>query len=98
MRAKAGGGRNSFGGVNADGANTTAAATDSPPTDNIAAEPFTVDELEVCFDNRANEAKAECTTLDELVKKHYGAHRHEQQIRGGEKNNGEGKIQPSSMK
>ena len=67
-RAKARDGKNSFGGVNADGANTAATATDSPPTNNAGAEPFTVDELEVCFDNLANAAKAERSTLDNLVK------------------------------
>ena len=47
VRAKAGGGNNLFGGVNAGGANTAAAATtDSPPTDNADAEPFTIDNLE----------------------------------------------------
>ena len=68
VRAKVGGGKNSFGGVNASGANTAAAATDSPPTDDAGAEPFTVNELEACFDNLANAAKAERSTLDELIK------------------------------
>ena len=69
VRAKDGGIKNSFGGINAGGANTAAAAaTNSPPTDNAGAEPFTVDELEACFDNLANAAKAERSTLDELVK------------------------------
>ena len=68
MRAKAGGGRNSFGGVNADGANTTAAATVSLPTEDAGAKPFSVDDLEACFDNLANMAKAERTMLDELLK------------------------------
>ena len=67
VRAKSGGGKNSFGGVNADGANTTAADTDSLPTDDAGAEPFTVDKLEACFDNLANTAKAERTTLNKLV-------------------------------
>ena len=70
VRAKAGGGKNYFGGVNAGGANTAAAAaaTNSPPTDDAGAEPFTVDKLEACFDNLANAAKAERSTLDKLVK------------------------------
>ena len=67
-RAKARDGKNSFGGVNADGANTAATATDSLPTDDAGAKTFTVDELEACFDNLANAAKAEHTALDELVK------------------------------
>ena len=68
MRSKAGGGKNSFGGVNAGGANTAAAATDSPPTDDAGAETFTVNKLEACFDNLDNAAKAERSTLYELVK------------------------------
>ena len=68
MRAKAGGGKTSFSGVNAGGANTTATSTDSPPTDDPGAEPFTVDKLEAYFDNLANVAKVERSTLDELVK------------------------------
>ena len=68
VRSKAGGGKNSFGGVNAGGANTAAAATNSPPTDDASAEPFTVDKLEACFDNLDNAAKAERSTLYELVK------------------------------
>ena len=68
VRAKSGGGNNSFGGLNAGGANAAAAATNSPPTEDSGAEPFTVDELEACFDNLANTAKAERTTLNELVK------------------------------
>ena len=67
VRSKAGGGKNSFGGVNASGANTTAAATDSLPTNSAGDKPFTVDELEACFDNLANAAKAERSTLDKLV-------------------------------
>ena len=69
MRAKAGGGTNSFGGVTPGGANAAgdtkhkpyaaAAATDAPPTDNAGNEPFTVGELEACFDNLTNAAKAE---------------------------------------
>ena len=64
MRAKAGGVKNSFGGVNSGGANTAAAATKYPPTDDAGAEPFTVDKLEACFDNLTNAAKAERSTLD----------------------------------
>ena len=58
MGAKAGGGKNSFSGVNAGGANTVAASTNSPLTDNASAKPLTVDKLEECFDNLANTAKA----------------------------------------
>ena len=64
VRSKAGGGKNSFGGVNASGANTVAAATNSPPTDASGAETFTIDEVEACFDNLTNAAKAERSTLD----------------------------------
>ena len=78
MRAKVGGGNNSFGGVNPGGANaagsiqptlsTAAAATDSPPTDDASDDLFTVSKLEACFDNLANAAKAKQSSLDELVK------------------------------
>ena len=70
VRAKAGGGKNSFGGVNAGGSNTTAAAaaTNSPPTDDAGAETFTVNNREACFDNLSNAAKAERSVLDDLVK------------------------------
>ena len=68
VRAKAGGGKNSFGVVNAGGANTSAAATNSMPTDDAGVEPFTVHDLEALFDNLANAAKTERSTLDELVK------------------------------
>ena len=78
MRAKAGGWTNSFGGVNPVGANAAgdtkptpnvaAAATDSPPTDNAGDEPVAVGELEAFLDNLANVAKAEWSSLEELVK------------------------------
>ena len=70
VRAKAGGGKNSFGGVNAGGSNTAAAAaaTNSPPTDDAGAETFTVNKVEACFDNLANAAKAERSTLEKLAK------------------------------
>ena len=78
MRAKAGGGKNSFGDVNPGGANTAgyikptpntaAAATDSQPTDDAGDYPFTVSKLEACFDNIANGGKAEQSSLDKLVK------------------------------
>ena len=68
VRAKAGCGNISFGGVNAFSANTSAAATNFPLTDDAGAEQFNVDKLEACFDNLTNTAKAERTTLDELVK------------------------------
>ena len=68
VRSKAGGSKNSFGGVNAGSANTTAAATDSLPADDAGAEPFTVNKLEACFDNLTNSTKVERSTLDELVK------------------------------
>ena len=58
-----------FGGVNVGSANATAADTNSPLTEDASAEPFTVEELEACLDNLANAAKAERTTLDELVKR-----------------------------
>ena len=54
--------------MNALSANTSAAATNSPLTDDAGAELFNVDKLEACFNNLANTAKAERTTLDELVK------------------------------
>ena len=68
VRAKAGDGMSSFGGVNDGGINTAAAATVSLPTEDAGAEPFSVDDLEACFDNLANMAKAERTMLDELLK------------------------------
>ena len=78
VRAKAGGGTDSFGGVNPGDSNAAgdtkpkpnaaAAATDAPPTDNAGDKPFTVGELEACFDNLANAAKAERSSLEELVK------------------------------
>ena len=68
VREKAGRGNNSFGGVNAFSANTSDAATDSPLTDDSGAEPFNVDDMEVCFHELANTAKAERTTLNELLK------------------------------
>ena len=68
VRAKAGGGKNSFGGVKAGGANTAAAATNYLPTKDAGAKPFTVYKLEACFDNLANAAKAERSTLEKLAK------------------------------
>ena len=65
VRAKVGGGKNSFGGVNTGNANTAAAATNSPLTDDAGDEPFTVEKLEAWFDNLA---KVERSMLDELVK------------------------------
>ena len=61
------------GGANAAGdtkptPNAAAAATDAPPTDNAVDEPFTVGKLKACFDNLANAAKAERSSLEELVK------------------------------
>ena len=64
VRSKAGGVKNSFGGVNAGGANTAAAATNYPLTDDAGAEPFAIDEVEACFDNLTNAAKTERSTLD----------------------------------
>ena len=97
MRAKAGDGQNSFGGVNDGGANTAAAATDSPPTDDAGAETLTVDDLEACFDNLANSAKAERPTLDKLVKSIAVLTITNSELVVTDKN-WEGKIQPSSMK
>ena len=68
VQAKAGGGNNSSGGVNAGGANAAAAATNYLPIEYAGAKPFTIDELEACFNKLANMAKSERTTLDELVK------------------------------
>ena len=62
IRVKAAGGTNSFGGNNEGGAN---AAVEPPNADEVAA---SVGDLEACFDNLANAAKVERTTLDELVK------------------------------
>ena len=62
IRVKAAGGTNSFGGNNEGGAN---AAVEPPNSDEVAA---SVGDLEACFDNLANAAKVERTTLDELVK------------------------------
>jgi hypothetical protein len=74
VRARASGGTNSFGGSNAGGANAAtgnntsdgAAGGADADEDNGAA--FTVEDLEACFDNLASAAKAERSTLDELVK------------------------------
>ena len=81
VRTKAGSGKDSFVGVNpgganaataatakVGGANAAAAATNSPPMGDAGAEPFAVDELEACFNNLVHAAKAERTTLNELVK------------------------------
>ena len=96
VRAKAGCGKNSFGGVNAFSANTSAAATDSLLTDNAGAEPFNVDDLGACFDDLAKTAKAERTTLNELVKIIAVLTATNSKLVAVNKN-GEGKIQPSSM-
>jgi len=68
VRAKAAGGKDSFGGSNAGSAN---AATNNTPTGGSGADDntaFTVDDLEACFDNLANAAKSERTTINELTK------------------------------
>ncbi len=65
VRVKAAGGTNAFGGNN-EGANAAEEQRSNPPnSDEVAA---SVGDLEACFDNLANAAKVERTTLDELVK------------------------------
>ena len=95
--AKDGGGKNSFGSVNASGANAAAAATDSLPTEDAGAEPSTVDEIEACFDKLANAAKAERTTLKELVKNIAVLTAPNSELVAANKKWGGG-IQPSSMR
>ena len=67
VRVKAAGGTNAFGGNN-EGSQANAAEeqhNNPPNSDEVAA---SVGDLEACFDNLANAAKVERTTLDELVK------------------------------
>ena len=66
VRIKAAGGTNAFGGNNEGGANAASAASDERANpDKTAA---SIGDLEACFDNLANAAKVERTTLNELVK------------------------------
>jgi len=75
VRAKAAGGSDSFGGNNEGGANAVLAGTNAVGADAAAGDhcnntnggAFSVAELESCFDNLANAAKAERATIDELV-------------------------------
>ena len=64
VRVKAAGGANAFGGNNEGSANA-ASATDEERTN---PDGVSIGDLEACFDNLANAAKVERTTLDELVK------------------------------
>jgi len=66
VRVKAAGGANAFGGNNEGGANAASAAGDK--RDNSDETAVSIGDLEACFDNLANAAKVERTTLDELVK------------------------------
>ena len=64
VRVKAAGGANAFGGNNEGSANA-ASATDEERTN---PDGVSIGDLEACFDNLANAAKVERTTLDEMVK------------------------------
>jgi hypothetical protein len=76
VRVKAVGGKSSFG---ANAATSTSSGSNAPSVasapfseprrgEGEEDEPFTLSDLEACFDNLANAARAERSTLDELVK------------------------------